>query len=282
MSTPWSIRNADDLEIIGDTHTPSEAAPTACALILHGFKGYKDYGFIPPMARELARRNILAHRFNFATSGMTSDLSAFARPDLFAKGTWGGQVEDVRRVARAIREGEIAGKGLPLFLLGHSRGGATALLAAGLHADELGLAGLITLNAVDRCCSMSDEQQREMLALGYAVTTSARTGQELRINADWLREQLDHPQAHDVLLQAAHVKCPVCVLHGDSDDAVPIEAGESIAKAAKTALNRVEGADHVLNMPNPSSPETPLSVQLLKALDLTTRFISKQASAAGG
>lgn len=282
MSTPWSIRNADDLEIIGETHAPSEAAPVACALILHGFKGYKDYGFIPGMARELTKHNILTHRFNFATSGMTNDLSAFARPDLFARDTWDGQVQDVRRVARSIREGELAGEGLPLFLIGHSRGGATALLAAGLHAEELRLAGVITLNAVDRCCSMSDEQQREMLALGYAVTTSARTGQELRLSADWLREQLDHPQAHDVLLQAQHANCPICVVHAEADDAVPIQAGESIARAAKTALNRVDGADHVLNMPNPSTPETPLSVQLLKALDLTTRFISKQVSAAGG
>ncbi|MCR9076980.1 MAG: hypothetical protein NXI07_13155, partial [bacterium] len=104
MSTAFTIINEHGLEILGDTHVPA-GDPIACALLLHGFKGYKDYGFIPLLAHDLCERGVLVHRFNFSTSGMTNDIETFARPDLFELDTWTRQVDDVRRVVRAVREG---------------------------------------------------------------------------------------------------------------------------------------------------------------------------------
>ncbi len=282
MSTAWTISNRHDLGILGDTHAPEQSPPIACVLLLHGFKGYKDYGFIPVLAEDLREHGMLVHRFNFSTSGMTNDTATFARPDLFERDTWTRQVDDVRRVARAIEKGEIAGGGLPLFLVGHSRGGATALLAAGRHHEQLDLTGIVTINAVSRCNSMTPEERDLMLGRGYTTTKSSRTGQELRVDAQWLREQLGHPQDHDVLLQAGHAGVPVCVLQGDRDDSVELDQGRAIARAAHTAMITIEGGDHVLNMPNPSTLNTARSVQLLKAEDTITRFITKHAGLPAG
>lgn len=282
MSTPWTIRNQRGLDIIGNTHTPQRDPPIACVILLHGFKGYKDYGFIPVMAEDLCDRGMLVHRFNFSTSGMTNNTDTFERPDLFEQDTWSRQVEDVRRVIEAIGEGEVAGKDLPMFLIGHSRGGATALLTAGRHHEELDIAGVITLNAVARCCSLSQQEQQEILDRGSMSTASARTGQKLRINANWIQEQREHPQDHDLLMQTSRIRGPVCVIQGDRDDAVDLEAGEAIARATQTPLIVLEGGDHVLNMPNPATPETPKSVQLLKAEDTITRLITKHAGIAPG
>lgn len=276
MSTPFTLINDHGLEILGDTHTP-DGAPVACALILHGYKGYKDYGFIPVLAHDLCERGIMVHRFNFSTSGMTNDIETFARPDLFELDTWTRQVDDVRRVVRAVREGEIAGNDLPLFLIGHSRGGATALLSAGRHRDELKLSGALTINAVDRCCRMTRDEQHAMLERGYTMTESARTKQHLRIDAGWLREQIDSPTDHDVLVQTSRCNFPICVMHGDADDAVEIDAGLAIAHKLQNPLIVLEGANHVLNMPNPSNISTPRSEPLLKATDEMTRFIHEHA-----
>lgn len=276
MSTPFTLINDHGLEILGNTHAP-DTTPTACALILHGYKGYKDYGFIPVLAHDLCARGIMVHRFNFSTSGMTNDIETFARPDLFELDSWTRQVDDVRRVVRAVREGEIAGNDLPLFLIGHSRGGATALLSAGRHREELKLAGAITINAVDRCCRMTRDEQRAMLERGYTMTESARTKQHLRIDAGWLREQIDSAMDHDVLVQTSRCNIPICVMHGDADDAVEIDAGLAIAHKLQTPLFVLEGANHVLNMPNPSEVSTPRSEPLLKATDEMTRLIQNHA-----
>ena len=276
MSDAFTITNEHGLEILGDRHAPG-GEPVACALLLHGFKGYKDYGFLPLLAHDLCARGVLVHRFNFSTSGMTSDTETFARPDLFELDTWTRQVGDVRRVVRAVREGEIAGRDLPLFLIGHSRGGATALLSAGRHRDELGLAGVATINAVDRCCRMSDADQRAMLQRGYTITQSSRTKQDLRIDAGWLREQLASPMEHDVLLQGSRCGLPACVLHADADDAVEISAGEAIAHKLNAPLIVLENANHVLNMPNPSEISATRSPSLLKTTDEIARFIHEHA-----
>ncbi len=276
MSTAFTIINEHGLEILGDTHVPA-GDPIACTLLLHGFKGYKDYGFIPLLAHDLCERGVLVHRFNFSTSGMTNDIETFARPDLFELDTWTRQVDDVRRVVRAVREGETRGAGLPMFLIGHSRGGATALLSAGRHREELSLSGVATINAVDRCCRMSDAEQRAMLERGYAFTRSARTEQDLKIGAAWLREQMESTVDHDVLGQASRCGLAACVLHGDADDAVAMDAGLAIAHKLNTPLIVLEGSNHVLNMPNPSAKSATRSEALLKTGDEIARFIEQHA-----
>ena len=274
MSTPFTLQNTHGLDLLGDTHTPS-CSPTACVIILHGFKGYKDYGFIPVLAHDLCAAGLLVHRLNFSTSGMTNEIETFARPDLFELDTWTRQVEDIVCAVQAIRAGELAGQNLPVFLVGHSRGGASVLLASGRHGDALDLAGVITINAVDRCSRMSEPEQSAMLDRGYTLTESARTKQSLRIDKDWLKEQLEDPHAHDVLLQASQMHCPACILHGDDDQAVDWSAGTAIAQACNTSLIPLELGNHVLNMPNPSDIDSVRSAQLLKATDSITRFIAK-------
>ncbi len=271
----WTITNQRRLDLLGNTHTPA-SSPAACVILMHGFKGYKDYGFIPVLAHDLCDAGMVVHRFNFSTSGMTNAIETFARPDLFALDTWNRQIEDAIRMVQAVHSGEIAGKGLPIYLVGHSRGGATALLTAGLYGDSLHLAGIVTINAVDDCCRMSQEEQDAMLARGYAMTQSTRTHQDLRIERSWLREQLDKPEQHDVILQASKITCPVCVIHSNDDQAVDPSAGQAIAKACKTKLICLAEGNHVLNMPNPSRVDTDRSEQLLKVTSTITRFIAKQ------
>jgi len=115
----------------------------------------------------------------------------------------------------------------------------------------------------------------EMLEQGYIISPSARTKQDLRINSTWLSEQLEDPEAHDVLLQTSRLRCPACIIHSENDDAVDHRAGVAIAKASKSELITLNGGNHVLNMPNPGKIEDDRSEQLLKATAQITRFIGQ-------
>ena len=92
----WTIDGSDGEPIRGDVHAASIAPPRGVFLIAHGFKGYKDYGMFPVLAREFAAAGFIAHRFNFSHSGMTNNIATFERPDLFEKDTWNRQVYDFR------------------------------------------------------------------------------------------------------------------------------------------------------------------------------------------
>ncbi len=271
QTSEWTIKNNRGLDILGNTDHPA-GKPKASVLLLHGFKGYKDYGFLPVLAHALADNDILVHRFNFSCSGMTNQISTFERPDLFAQDTWNRQVEDVHCIIDAIHTGAIDGSGLPLFLAGHSRGGATTLLTAG-RDETLHLAGLITINAVDRCNGLSEEQQHTLLQSGSMTTPSARTGQDLPINAAWLQEQIDDPASHDVLSLCTTIRLPSLVLHGTEDPGVPFAAGERIASALNTQVTPIQGADHVLNTANPAPQDGQISPQLRDVIELITKFV---------
>ncbi len=262
--------------ILGDAHVP-EASPRGVVLIAHGFKGYKDYGMFPRIAGTLAQAGLVAHRFNFSHSGMTNRTGTFERPDLFEADTWNRQVFDLRAVIGAMRAGTIAGRGLPFVLFGHSRGGATVLLAAGRGAGAPKLpqpAGIATASAPSACDMLSPQDRDALLTQGYVVSPSSRTGQALRVGKAFLTEQMEDPQGHDMLKLASRITCPALIVHGSDDPTVPAFCARQIGAAigSKAKVELIEGADHVFNTPNPMPSTSAPSPQLKRLLDLLRDF----------
>lgn len=271
----WTIPGSGGLDLLGETDVP-EQTPRACVVLLHGFMGYKDYGFIPVLGAYLASRGVLVHRFNFAHSGMTNQIERFERADLFERQTWNAQVDDTLCVRDAINDGNLLGAGLPLVLIGHSRGGVTAILCAGRHQTQLGLAGLVTLAAPAQCCDLSEQEQRSWLQSGRRVVRSARTGQELAIASDWLAQQLADAEGHDVLGQVSRVPAPLLVVHGTADETVPVGAASEIVEAAcqGARLRLIPAGNHVFGMPNPPDRAKKLSTAFTSMAEAVEGFVS--------
>ena len=275
----WQIAGAHGEQILGNTHEPGGTA-RGVALIAHGFLGYKDYGMFPCLATSLSECGLVAHRFNYSNSGMANRVETFERTDLFEQDTWLKHQQDLDCVIEAIEGGALAGEGLPLVLLGHSRGGVDVLLCAGRRfgTGQTPLPrAVITLAAPDKACMWDQSTQQKMLDRGFADMKSNRTGQSLRIGAGWLQEQLDDPAAHDVLGHVGRVDCPMLVMHGGEDPTVPVTCARSIAQAGgdRVRLELIEGADHVFNTPNPLDEHSPLSPQLEGVLRLTGSFLDE-------
>jgi len=271
----WTIPGAQDEAILGNTHIP-DGPPIASAIIVHGFMGYKDYGFFPTIADRLARAGVIAHRFNLSHSGITENFERFERPDLFARNTWNRQVEDIGCVYSAVEGGELVGAGLPMFLVGHSRGAVASLLYTGQCAvrGEAGPVGVVTIASPDRCNSLNAEQESLLRQEGYLEIASARTGQTLRIDESFWEEQRDDPESHDVLGLVAKIQCPLMVMHGSDDPTVSPAAAEAIVSAAPNARQvMIPGANHVLNTPNPFDPAEEPPQPLAEALEQMLRFI---------
>lgn len=283
MAGEWTIEGSDGAVILGNAHLPA-GEPAGVVLVAHGFKGYKDYGMFPAIAAGVADRGLIAHRFNFSHSGMTNRVETFERPDLFEKDTWNKQVFDFQAVIKAVEHGALEGGGLPLVMFGHSRGGVSALLAAGRYADDIALdrlAGVVTAAAPSGCNPLTDEEARMLLAEGFLVSPSSRTGQALRIGRAFLDEQRDDPAGHDLLALVPRIPCPVLVVHGEKDPTVPVERAPEIAAACRQATVRIiAGADHVFNTPNPMPPDTEPGPQLAELIEALGEFAGAQCRAA--
>ncbi len=261
---PWDIPGSDGKPILGNTHTPpNTTTPLGQVVICHGFKGYMDYGFLPRLADALARRGVIAHRFNFSHSGVTRDFETFAHPELFERDTWNRQIVDLTRVLEYI-----TGKhNLPTAIFGHSRGGVTALLAASRLPAET-VAHVITAASPADAARLEPNARDMLLRTGRLASPSGRTGQMLHVGRDWLAEIEADPDTHAPLLAAATLGPRASHCHGDDDDTVWVADLSRYAAANPHATTQVISAgNHVFNATNPLPMDADLPPQTAALFD---------------
>ncbi len=274
--TTWEIAGSGGEPILGVAHAPAEVAPgppAATVIVAHGFKGFMDYGMFPAIARTLASAGLHAHRFNFSHSGVTRDPRTFARPELFERDTWNRQVEDLAAIHAALDAGRLPGGDRPRVWLGHSRGGASVILAAGRGA--LGEpAGIATAAAPADAVRLDEADRARLRREGFLPSPSARTGQALRVGRAWLEEIEADPHDHDPCVQAGRIRCPMLIVHGADDATVPVSDAERLARAAGGPVETlvIPAGDHVFGTPHPASADAPPSPALEALLGAVIRF----------
>lgn len=283
----WNIPGSDGQPILGNTHVPANTTtPRGMVVICHGFKGYKDYGFIPQLAQRLAEAGFIALRFNFSHSGMTEKIDTFERPDLFERDTWGKQIADLNIVADAAARGLVPGcersSALPQIWFGHSRGGVTALLAASrayadAHSSTNKPLAIITAAAPAGACHLDDQQKQQLREDGRLPSPSGRTGQLLYIGKAWLAEMEASPRDFDPYLAASRLKCPRLIVHGDADDTVPVAAAHAYRDTPEQLgeLCIIEQATHTFNAPNPLPTDQPPPPQTSRLFDAVIDFCTR-------
>ncbi|HEV2131268.1 MAG TPA: hypothetical protein VGR27_09200, partial [Longimicrobiaceae bacterium] len=94
--TRWELRPRDGSPPIrGEVHALAGTAPDSAVVICHGFKGFKDWGFFPTLARAIAARGHAAVSFNFSRSGIGADGVDFSALDLFRENTHSHNVDEI-------------------------------------------------------------------------------------------------------------------------------------------------------------------------------------------
>jgi dipeptidyl aminopeptidase/acylaminoacyl peptidase len=280
--TPFELSGAAGEVIRGNLHLPVDGpgGRLPLLLVLHGFKGYKDYGFFPYLTQKLAEAGLAAARFNFSHSGIDVDPSTFGRPDLFEKDTWSGQLEDVQAVMAAAAAGQLPHADRidadRIGLIGHSRGGVTALLAAG-HDQRI--AAVVAMAAPSTADYLSAADKQQLREEGYLISPSSRTGQQLHIGRAWLDDLQAHPDRLDLAAAVARIQCPLLIVHGVEDATVPVACAKAIAMVYPGTAEEliVVGANHTFNCANPMTRPAPAFDQVVAAV---SAFLIDQTGAA--
>ena len=240
----FTIQSSEGLPIKGEIDSPER--PRALAIVVHGFKGFKDWGFFPWLAQRLTQHHIAVCRFNMSRSGIGDDPETFSRLDLFEHDTYSTQLDDLRRVvAHAQREVPK----LPTFLLGHSRGGGIAILAA---QDVPRLEGVVVWSPIARLDRWDDATVARWRKDGVREEVNQRTRQVMRMSTRILDDFDANRQRLDVTAAASRLTAPLLVVHGGRDESVPVEEGRHLAATAPDAsLAIIERAGHTFNAIHP-------------------------------
>jgi pimeloyl-ACP methyl ester carboxylesterase len=247
-------------------------APGRCptVVICHGFKGFMEWGFFPAVAELLAQRGFVTVRFNLAGSGMQPGDELVSDPRAFSANTYSAEVADLLRVLEATGH-EIADDRVDLGrigLLGHSRGGGAAILAAASQPWRDRIRALVTWAAISHVDRYTPEEKRVWRATGELPVVNTRTGQQLALGRGLLEDVERHCAGSlDILAAAGRVAAPWLIVHGGDDESVPAsEAAELATRAAGThELLVIPGAGHTFGAKHPFVGPTPHLIQALNA-----------------
>ncbi len=256
-------------EILVDVRAGDRRHPLPAAVILHGFKGFKDWGMFPPLADRLARAGFLAVAYNASGSGV-DDEGNFTRAERFGHNTFSAELEDSGTVLDALAAGAL-GTAPPsaVALVGHSRGGGTAVLRT---ATDARIGALVTWAAISSTGRWSAEVRRRWRAAGRLEVTNQRTGEVLPLYPDVLDDLEANPEQLDVDAHAARIRVPWLIVHGTGDETVPVVEARRLAAAAPHAeLRLIEGAGHTFGA---AHPLTARPAALEEVTGATIRFLS--------
>jgi dipeptidyl aminopeptidase/acylaminoacyl peptidase len=272
-TTPFTHETSSGDTLHGYVDLPDRPGERPAVVICHGFKGFMDWGFFPYLAHLLADRGVVAVRFNVSGSGMRPGEDLVGDPGAFRADTHGREVADFLSILEATGETIAAGRvdRSRIGLLGHSRGGGNAVLAASRSPWRERLRALVTWAAVSTFNRYTPEQKEAWRRDGELPVVNARTGQQLAMGVALLDELEQRGEELDILAAAERVRAPWLIVHGERDESVPAAEARRLAERAsgEKELLLIPEGDHTFGARHPFAGPTP---HLIQALNATQRW----------
>lgn len=283
---PFHLDIPSGTPLHGFLDLPDPPGPHPAVVVCHGFKGFMEWGFFPPLARLLRDRGFAVVRFNFSGSGMRPGEDRVADLEAFRDDTYAREVAELDAVLSAVG-GEIGGDAVtpgPVGLFGHSRGGGVALLAAAKRSAEPAVGALVTWAAIATVDRFPAEQMDDWRRDGELPILNSRTGQKLTLGPAALAEiearRNDEDGGElDLLAAARRLRCPWLIVHGEADETVAASDAEALTEAASEGegdasceLLRIAGAGHTFGAVHPFAGPTR---ELTEALNATQTWLRR-------
>lgn len=268
---PFERTGPEGGAIRGDVRMPDGPRPRAAVVVVHGFKGFKDWGFLPFLCEELASAGFAVVSFNFSLNGIGDRPDTFTELEAFGRNTLTRELSELLWVIDAVMRGDLLSwRPDRLGLVGHSRGGAQAVLAT---REDPRVGALVTWAAVSRLDRWSEETRAEWRERGRMYVLNTRTGQQMPVDVTLLDDFEAHRARLDVAGAAQLLGVPWLVVHGAEDLTVPASEGERlVALGPRARFHRVSGADHTFGARHPFQEVSP---HLSEALSVTREHLAR-------
>jgi uncharacterized protein len=276
QETPFVLESASGWPIRGEVRQEADAG-RPLLVVSHGFKGFKDWGFFPWTAGELARAGYRVVTFNFSGSGIGDNPQEFTEYEKFRENSLRREIDDLLLILASGARGELPGIGKETgsspFLLGHSRGALVSLAAAERARN---VAGVVTWAGIGPLEKRYDSSMRaEWRRRGSLEVLNARTGQLFEIGLAALDDLERHFDEYDPVQIVRRLDIPILSIHGEADATIPVDEAYALFAAERPETTRqlvIPEAGHTWGAVHPFVGPTP---HLKAALAATLRFLEE-------
>lgn len=222
-------------------------------IFVHGYKGYKDWGAWNLVQKEFVKNNFGFVKFNMSHNGGTVD-EPIDFPDLeaFGDNCYTFELQDLETIISEtyrMVNSELK-MDIPIFLLGHSRGGGIAILQGARDSRVkavISLAGISDIGARFPTGEELENWKRE----GVRYVLNGRTHQEMPHYFSMHKDFKAHEKELDIHLACEQLEKPFLQIHGDMDQSVSISEGLNLAQWTNTRVKIIKGAEHTFGTKQP-------------------------------
>lgn len=222
-------------------------------VFVHGFKGFKDWGFGPYLGNYFAEHGFFTITFNFSHNGIGENPIELTELDKFAKNTFSREVRELNEITDALKSDffKINFKG-KIGFIGHSRGGAIAILTASRRDDVQCVALWASISKLDRYTKRQKEEWRKK---GFIEVLNTRTNQIMRIDISLLHDlENNSDDLLNIEKAVRNFNRQLLIVHGNQDMAVPIKEAAELyewSDKSKTEFFKIYGTGHTFDIVHP-------------------------------
>jgi len=251
--------------------------PKALVIFLHGFKGYKDWGAWNFVEQEFVKHQFGFLKFNLSHNGGTVENPIdFPDLDAFGNNDYTKELYDLNRIINlAVIQLKDLGLDIPIYLIGHSRGGGIAILQT---AKDKRIKKLVTWAAISDIESRfpTGDELDDWKVSGVRYVMNGRTNQQMPHYYGFYENFIENKDNLNIKEACEKIKVPFLPIHGDMDLAVSISEGIHISKWANVHLEIIKGAEHTFQTKHPWT-DSSLPFDMKNVIEKTIQFFEEKS-----
>ena len=241
-------------------------------IFVHGFMGFKDWGAWHLVQKYFTEKGFAFCKFNLSHNGGTVENGIDFPDELsFGKNTYSMEVDDIGHLTKKIITyfTEVP----TIHLIGHSRGGASALLSAKtIGASTLSLWASISSIAAR---FPTNDELKKWEEEGIRYIQNSRTQQKLPQNFSLYTDFIKNQEKLNLERACKKLEIAVSIFHGEQDNSVDPSEGVLLAGWTTTEISMIKDTDHVFGSKHPWV-ENELPEKLDELCNKTHAFLLKK------
>ncbi len=226
----------------------------------HGFKGFKDWGTFNLMANSFAEKGFIFLKLNFSFNGTTPEHTIdFVDLEAFGNNNFSKELDDLKTVIDYIQSEDCE---IPddefneneIYLLGHSKGGATTLIKA---AEDDRIKKAVVWAPVLDIKSRYANELAHWKQHGVFYIENSRTHQRMPLYYQLAEDVLKNEERFNIPILLKKFKKPILIIHGTKDPTVSVELSkEQEFDSQNVHFSYIENGDHTFGSKHPWTENT--------------------------
>ena len=252
--------------------------PLPTVIFCHGFKGFKDWGTFNFIDQYFAKQGFCFAKFNFSHNGTSlSCPTDFVDVEAFGNNNFLFELQETKSVINFLLKHDFKNFEIDtnnLSIIGHSRGGGTAILAGAQHEA---IKKIIGWAPVHEFLKYWDATTLEKIKRdGVLWIENSRTQQRLPMYYQYWENYEQHLAMLHIPSFVKKLQKPLLVIHGKNDEALDYHHSEEIKSwnPAFVELQLYNELNHTFGGKHPYIAEH-LPAATLQIVGATITFLEK-------